>query len=53
MRKDSPLAARSFIRPEDLWDVPLISSRQRQVSGELSKWIGRDYARLNVALRTT
>lgn len=28
MRKDSPLAEKSEIRPEDLWDKPLIISRQ-------------------------
>ncbi|MDR2366588.1 MAG: LysR family transcriptional regulator [Deltaproteobacteria bacterium] len=48
MRKDSPLAKLGAIRPEDVRDVPLISSRQRLVSGELSKWIGRDFDALNV-----
>ncbi|MDR2455282.1 MAG: LysR family transcriptional regulator [Deltaproteobacteria bacterium] len=48
MRKDSPLAKLASIRPEDIWDAPLIGSHQRMVSGELSKWIGRDYGRLNV-----
>jgi DNA-binding transcriptional LysR family regulator len=48
MRKDSALAALEVIRPKDLWDVPLISSRQRLVSGELSEWIGRNFADLNV-----
>jgi DNA-binding transcriptional LysR family regulator len=48
MRKDSPLANLEVIRPKDIWKVPLISSRQRLVSGELSKWIGRDFESLNV-----
>lgn len=48
MRKDSPLAGRETILPEDLWDVPLITSRQRLVDGEIGKWIKRDYENLNV-----
>jgi DNA-binding transcriptional LysR family regulator len=48
MRKDSPLAALEAIRPEDLWDAPLIGPRQRLASGELAKWIGRDFAKLNI-----
>jgi DNA-binding transcriptional LysR family regulator len=48
MRKDSPLAVLEAIRPEDLWDAPLIGSRQRLASGELAKWIGRDFAKLNI-----
>ena len=28
MRKDSPLAEKPYITPEDLWDKPLIRSRQ-------------------------
>ncbi|MDR2302944.1 MAG: LysR family transcriptional regulator [Deltaproteobacteria bacterium] len=47
-RKDSPLAKLKAIRPKDIWDLPLISSHRRLVSGELSKWIGRDYESLNV-----
>lgn len=38
MRKDSPLALKESIHPEDLWDQPLILSHQRgdrSVSGEL------------------
>ena len=48
MRKDSPLSMRDAIRPTDLWDVPLIASRQRLVSGDIAKWIGKDYEELNV-----
>ncbi|MDR2386410.1 MAG: LysR family transcriptional regulator [Deltaproteobacteria bacterium] len=47
-RKDSPLAKLKAISPKDLWDLPLISSRQRLLSGELSKWIGRSFESLNV-----
>lgn len=48
MRADSPLAARDCIRPEDLWDLPLIVSRQMLHSKELAKWLKRDFDRLNV-----
>lgn len=39
MRKDSPLAALDAIRAEDLWSVPLISSRQALEGGQLSSWL--------------
>jgi DNA-binding transcriptional LysR family regulator len=48
MRKDSPLAVLEAIRPEDLWNAPIIGPRQRLASGELAKWIGRDFERLNI-----
>lgn len=48
MRKDSPLAARNTICPEDLADIPLLTSRQTMVRNELSGWSGWDFERLNV-----
>lgn len=39
MRKDSPLAALDAIRAEDLWNVPLISSRQALAGGQLASWL--------------
>lgn len=48
MRKDSPLAALEKIRPEDLWNVPLIASRQMMVSREISRWIKKDFDNLNI-----
>jgi DNA-binding transcriptional LysR family regulator len=48
MRKDSPLASLDTIRPEDLWDAPIIGSRQRLANGELAKWIRHDFEKLNV-----
>ena len=39
MRKDSPLAALDAIRAEDLWSMPLISSRQALEGGQLSSWL--------------
>lgn len=48
MRKDSPLAVKEVITPKDLWDVPLITSRQSLVSSELSKWLKKDLKKLTV-----
>lgn len=48
MRKDSPLAALDQIRPENLWDAPLIVSRQTLVSREISRWIKKDFDKMNV-----
>ena len=48
MRMDSPLAAKESVVPEDLWDLPLISSRQTLVSNQLSEWFHRDYEKLNI-----
>ena len=48
MRKDSSLADKEFISPEDLWDKPLIVSQQENQGGELSGWLKRDLSTLNV-----
>ena len=49
MRKDSPLASHETITPEDLWDLPLIFSRQAMEGNALSGWLRRDYEKLNIA----
>lgn len=49
MRKDSPLALKKEICPDDLWDVPLITSQQSDTNNELSNWIKRDKSQLNIA----
>ena len=48
MRKDSPLAKKESISPEDLWDKPLILSRQAQGKNMISEWFRKDTAELNV-----
>ena len=48
MRRDSPLASRESIAPEDLWDLPLICSRQAMEGNEISGWLRRDYERVNI-----
>lgn len=49
MRKDSPLAEKGAITPQDLWDKPLIVSRQQEETSSLSKWMIKPFAKLNVA----
>lgn len=39
MRKDSQLASFDAITPEDLWNMPIISSRQALDGGQLSSWL--------------
>ncbi|WP_392562161.1 LysR family transcriptional regulator [Orbus sturtevantii] len=48
MRKDSPLAIKSFIQPKDLWDLPLITSKQKHVDNNIAKWIKQDYEKLRI-----
>lgn len=48
VRKDSPLASRSFICPGDLQGVPIISPRNESVRRRYEKWMGRSYETLNV-----
>ena len=49
MRKDSPLAAREALGPDDLRDKPLLLSRQSIGRDSLSSWFGQEYASLHVA----
>lgn len=48
MRKDSPLAGRETIRPEDLLGIPLITSRQTLVKRDFSDWLSRGFETLNI-----
>ena len=48
MRKDSPLASLNGVNPYDLWNLPLITSRQKRVDNNISKWMKRDYNNLNI-----
>lgn len=48
MRRDSPLAAFESICAEQLWEAPLILSRQMLASREITGWFKRDPAALNV-----
>lgn len=48
MRKDSPLASLDAISPENLHDIPLLTSRQSSVSNGLSGWMKRDLDQLHI-----
>ncbi len=48
MRKDSPLAEKESIAPEDLWDKPLIRSRQSLDKTMFTAWFRKSTAELNV-----
>lgn len=48
MRKDSLLSKKLFIEPQDIWDLPLITSKQKYVDTKIEKWIKRDYKKLNI-----
>ena len=48
MRKDSPLAQKDVIQPQDLWDKPLILSAQKTGAWPMSSWFGQDITRLNI-----
>ena len=48
MRCNSHLADKECIEPEDLWDLPLIVSRQTLLSRDIPKWIKQDFEKLNI-----
>ena len=48
MPRDCPLAARPVIRPQDLWDLPIITSRQSMLSNEFSGWLGKEFEKLRI-----
>ena len=48
MRRDSPLAEKEFIEPRDLWDIPLIVSRQMEDGSALSALLGKKDGLLNI-----
>lgn len=47
MRKDSNLSKLDSISPNDIYDLPLIVSRQ-SYNKEFSEWLGKDFNSLNV-----
>lgn len=52
MRKDSPLAQKSVITKEDLYDKPLICSIQSMKKGSrLNSWLGENNADFNVNVK--
>lgn len=48
MRKDSSLASKDEISPQDLWDKPLILSQQENRGGSLTQWFQCQVTDLNI-----
>lgn len=48
MLRDSPLAMKEFVTPEDLWNMPLIVSRQAIKGIILQEWLIREVSKLNI-----
>lgn len=44
-----PLAKKKSIRAEELWDEPLILSRQGMIESDISRWLKKEIGRLHVA----
>ncbi len=49
MPKDSPLAEKDSIRPEDLHDKPIIFNRSTRDGDLLTSWLGKSLSELNAA----
>lgn len=49
LRKDSPLAEKEEITPDDLAGVPLIAAKRPSVRNELENWFGSMAEQMNVA----
>lgn len=49
VRSDSVLAAKEYIRPEDLLGVPLIMAKRDIVVDQLAQWFGEYYDKLEIA----
>ena len=49
VRKDSPLAGRRSVSPEDLLGTPLLTASRELVRNELKNWFGDLYDRLDIA----
>ncbi|MDE6214258.1 MAG: LysR family transcriptional regulator substrate-binding protein, partial [Lachnospiraceae bacterium] len=47
-RKDSPLADKQYITPEDLWDKPLIRSKHSLGKSIISEWFHKSTEELNI-----
>lgn len=48
MRRESPLASKKTVKPNDLLGLPIILSNQAMVRNEISGWMGGDYEKLRV-----
>ena len=49
MRKDSPLAGKDFLTPEDLLDKPLIFNRNTRDGDQLMSWLNKSRSKIHTA----
>ena len=49
IRRDSPLAGKEKITPDDLVDIPLIIAKRQSVRNELEHWFGQRAEKLRIA----
>lgn len=48
MQKDSPLAKKEYIKPEDLSNMPIINTKRSIVQSEIENWFGVQYEKINI-----
>lgn len=48
VRVDDVLAQKSYVKVNDLWDIPLLVPRRESVQNELANWFQDAYERLNI-----
>jgi DNA-binding transcriptional LysR family regulator len=48
MQKDSPLAIKEYIKPEDLIHMPIINTKRSIVQNEIQNWFGAHNEKLNI-----
>ena len=48
LRKDDPLAVKSYIEPDDLRSLPLLAGRSENFRSLMTGWLGYDFNRLNM-----
>ena len=48
LKKDSPLSEKNFITPEDLLEIPLLTSYQAIKENEFEGWLGYPQEKLNI-----
>lgn len=49
VHRDSPLARREGVTPEELLGIPLLLARREEVRKELAGWFGDSFDRLEIA----
>ena len=50
MKSNDPLAEKTSILPEDLWDKPLMLSQEQSDGGPLTQWIKKSLDSLNISV---